>query len=515
MFEDLLKISQKIVGHKEIGEILVDVAQAVTEISPFKRAIISLYDKAIDPQNPQPCKVTDFSHSGLTPQEEEKLAQRSAEEVPVNLDKFDQRYKLSNSYYTPHSERPESFEEIKGQLKSKIPMEEMADWHPDDSLYIPLYQEENIIGHISIDDPADGKIPTEDTLKPIETFANLAAMAVSKARRIDQLRSQKESIKALHSLGFELAAIEDLDQLLERVLQILEKDFHYEYGAILLKEGNHLVLKAQKTLSQEDLIHQEGKKLKIGEEGIAGWVASNQRAALVNDVTQDSRYIPGISSIKSELSVPIQAGDKLFGVLDIESMERGAFDDGDLELLGSIASQLAVAISNLNRNNELQELVIKDELTGTFNRRHFFEILNKELDRAKRYERRLCLLLLDIDGLKTVNDKYGHQAGDQLLEELGPILQDNSRNSDQVYRYGGDEFTVILPETSIEGAKEAAERLRKGVGSYVFRKGTRITASVGISTFPEDGEDKDTLIDEADRRAYIAKKNDGDQVIFK
>lgn len=513
MVEDLFTISQEVLGKRNLANILADVAKAITETSPFKRAIISLYDPPLDPSNPKESIVCDFSFSGLGQAEEEKLEELAGEGIPVNLDKFDPKFKLSNSYYIPHSEKPNNMRKGNGMIKSRLPIEEMKDWHPDDSLYIPMYQKEKIIGHISMDDPADGRAPTVDTLKPIETFANLAALAVTRIRQMEKLHQQKESIKALHSLGFELAAIEDLRLLLKKILQILKKDFHYDYGAVLLKEGDYLVLKAQECKFENNLTYKVGEKLKVGKEGIAGWVAANKKVAKVGDVANDRRYIPGFPGVKSELAVPIQAGDKFFGVLDIESQKLDAFHQDHIEFLGSVASQLAVAISNLNKKEKLRELAIRDDLTGTFNRRYFFETLERELGRAKRYGHKLSLLLLDIDDLKVVNDTHGHQVGDRVLEELGQILRNNSRKSDQIYRYGGDEFTTIFPETSIQGGQKAAERLVKGIDSYVFAKSTKITVSGGVSTCPEDGKDEDALIKVADERAYLAKKAGGNCII--
>ncbi len=510
MFEELLTISQEILDREKIEDILEDVAEAITQVSPFRRAIISLYNGPIDPSDPEERKVVDFSFSGFTDQEE-GLKKLASGEIPVNLDKFDEKFILSNSYYIPHSQKPQSMKDR--EIKSRVPEEEMVDWHPDDSLFIPLYQKGKIIGHLSVDDPADGRAPTKGRLKPMESFANLAAIALGKAGRIKKVEEQKEKIKGLHSIGVELSWVKEPGTMLERILQILRKDFHYHYGAVLLKEGGYLVLRTQQSLCQEDLVHKDKKKLKIGEEGITGWVAKEGKPALVNQVSENSRYIPGLRGIKSELAVPIQAGDELLGVLDIESQEREAFTEEDLELLTSIAGQLAVALSNLKSKEELRRQAIRDDLTGCYNRRYFYEVLEKEIGRTKRYGGKLSLLLLDIDHLKLVNDTHGHQVGDQVLEELGRLLRNNSRISDHLYRYGGDEFTAILPETSSKDARRVAKRLIKGVDSYVFGCGTKITASCGLSSIPEDGEDPDDLIKMADRRVYLAKKEGGNQVV--
>lgn len=188
------------------------------------------------------------------------------------------------------------------------------------------------------------------------------------------------------------------------------------------------------------------------------------------------------------------------------------------------------------REAALRELVMKDPLTGVYNRRYFLFRLNSEIQRAKRYGRTLSLIIIDIDGFKGFNDRHGHLAGDALLRELAGVMRLNIRRSDEklpyevdiACRYGGDEFAVILPEAasiqgmaaaeriraSIEarGAMVVAERIRKQVEMADW-KGSQVTVSVGVASYPEHGVDIESLIREADDAMYVAKRNGRNRVV--
>lgn len=157
----------------------------------------------------------------------------------------------------------------------------------------------------------------------------------------------------------------------------------------------------------------------------------------------------------------------------------------------------------------LEELSTHDSLTGLFNRRVLFKILNEEIERSKRYGFGFSLLIVDIDHFKAVNDSYGHRAGDIVLREISCRIIDAVRPIDKTSRYGGEEFVVILPQTKSYGARVAAERLRYIIGSRPIRmdcdQSTRLTVSVGIAVFPDDAQNDEGLISLADEALYIAK----------
>ena len=164
----------------------------------------------------------------------------------------------------------------------------------------------------------------------------------------------------------------------------------------------------------------------------------------------------------------------------------------------------------LQRNAMLQQQTILDDLTTAFNRRHLDAYLEEELERDRRYGRTFSILFFDLDRLKEVNDRYGHLAGSRVLREVATLIQGKLRKSDRIFRYGGDEFVVTLPETGPEGALRVAHRLRRAVRANRFLAGeglaVTLTASFGVATFPQDGSSQEEMIRVADQAMYRVKE---------
>lgn len=167
-------------------------------------------------------------------------------------------------------------------------------------------------------------------------------------------------------------------------------------------------------------------------------------------------------------------------------------------------------------NTRLEELSNKDGLTNIYNRRYFIDLLDKELDRARRYRSRLSFLMVDIDNFKKFNDTYGHLIGDMVLTEVAHLLQAGLRKTDTVARYGGEEFALLLPETDSKGARAVAERYRVQVQAHKFgseQEPLRVTISLGVSHYPSPGiETVDDIIRVADDALYQAKRNGRNRV---
>lgn len=176
--------------------------------------------------------------------------------------------------------------------------------------------------------------------------------------------------------------------------------------------------------------------------------------------------------------------------------------------------------SELNKlNKKLEQLAITDELTGLYNHRFFYEKLEEELVRAKRYKHQVAVLMIDVDLFKKFNDTYGHLAGDEVLEKVSRCLEKGVRDTDTVARYGGEEFAVIIPEVELKGVLALAERLRESVQDEKTKyKGTgpngSVTVSIGASIHPEDGDDILILIKKADEALYLSKNNGRNRVEY-
>ncbi|TLN23610.1 sensor domain-containing diguanylate cyclase, partial [bacterium] len=264
-----------------------------------------------------------------------------------------------------------------------------------------------------------------------------------------------------------------------------------------------------------------GKKVKRGE-GIAGWVADNGLSVLIEDVSSDPRFSPKFDealsfTTRSVICVPLRYGDKIIGVIEfINSLEDRKFCPRDLELLETVSDFVAIALENSKNFAKIQEISITDELTGLYNARHILRILDREVERARRSGTNLSFIFFDMDRFKTVNDSFGHLVGSRLIGEVGQLISATIRKTDIAARYGGDEFVIILPNTSKEGAVVFAEKLRKVLNAKKFlsEEGLEIkaTASFGVATYPDDADSKLTLVSIADKLMYMVKETSRDGV---
>ncbi len=204
----------------------------------------------------------------------------------------------------------------------------------------------------------------------------------------------------------------------------------------------------------------------------------------------------------------------------VNAMKRGAFhyltkpvEQGVLDIVLRSCMERSRL---LYQNAELQQKTIQDDLTTAFNRRYLDAYLDEELERDRRYGRTFSILFFDLDHLKEVNDRHGHLAGSRVLREVAKLIQVKLRKSDRIFRYGGDEFVVTLPETGAEGALRVAHRLRRAVRSHRFLAAeglaVTLTASFGVATFPHDGSSQEELIRTADQAMYRVKTHTRDGV---
>lgn len=202
---------------------------------------------------------------------------------------------------------------------------------------------------------------------------------------------------------------------------------------------------------------------------IAGWVAEQGEILLVRDIDTDPRLRRYAKQKRyktsSFISMPLKADSRVIGVINVADKvaETKIFTEEDSKYLSLLAHQTVAQIENIRLCEKLASLAITDALTGLFNHRYFQEGLNLEIARAKRYNRALSLIMLDIDSFKEYNDTYGHLEGDRVLKEIARIIQENIRQIDIPSRYGGEEFMIILPEADSEEARIVAERIRKEV----------------------------------------------------
>ena len=230
-------------------------------------------------------------------------------------------------------------------------------------------------------------------------------------------------------------------------------------------------------------------------------------------VGEDDRC-PGVDAGPA-LFVPLRVREQSPGYL-AAFRRRGAepFEPGDARMLSLLAAWTAVALETLRLAHNVEKLAVTDDLTQVYNYRFLKGALRREIKRAGRYHQDLGLLMIDVDNLKGYNDRHGHLRGSFLLREMAGLFATHVRSWDLVAKYGGDEFTVILPQTDVAGALAAGERLRRAVEEHRFplaRPG-QITVSIGVAAFPGDGQTTSALIETADRALYVAKQQGRNRV---
>ena len=206
------------------------------------------------------------------------------------------------------------------------------------------------------------------------------------------------------------------------------------------------------------------------------------------------------------ICVPLIAKDKILGTLNVSKSLANSFSEKDFELFSSLSHQAAIAIENAR----LYRYAVTDEMTRLYNHRYFQLRLDEEIQRADRYGSKVSLIMLDVDHFKGFNDTYGHPEGDRALKAVSRILEKNVREIDICSRYGGEEFVIICPEKTGEGAMIPAERIREATAEFDFRiKGNRIpiTVSIGVACYPEQAQNQNDLISKADCALYYSKNN--------
>lgn len=301
---------------------------------------------------------------------------------------------------------------------------------------------------------------------------------IEKSKRLHAIfRLEKRKLEQVISIDTHLDKIKDLNQLIDFVVHqashILEAD---KCSLMFLdKNLNELRIRGAKGI-HPDII--KSTRVRLGE-SISGWVAQTQKALLIENIeTNKTLERPNRPSYqkKSFISVPIILHDELIGVVNLadkRSKRHHSFSHSDLRILNSIIKRAAMAIENTDYKRNLEYYQTIDLLTGVYNYKHFLSILDYELNRAERYPHPLCLMMIDIDDFATLNHCLGYERGSELLRRIAAVIEENSRLSDTVCRYVGDEFAVILPETTTEDALILAEK--------IFQSVARIEAPVPIA----------------------------------
>lgn len=314
-----------------------------------------------------------------------------------------------------------------------------------------------------------------------------------------------------HQLTRSLTSSFDLDTILRAILEQMERVVQAELWTLLMldeatQELYYALAAGGEQAKLSDL------RVKVGE-GVAGWVLEHSETLIVPEGAGDPRIIkigpPRPPKVRSIVALPLRGRKGTHGVIEIFNPDARQMNDYTIAFLHILADHAAIAIENARDVNWIQQLTITDDTTGLFNVRHLYEVLGRELACPVRRQAGLSLAFLDLDRFKLVNDAHGHLVGSELLACVGRRLQELSRVDDRCFRYGGDEFVILMPGTGAEAALSIATELHRALLETEFRMKDglklNVSASVGVATTPQDGATLHAIIGTADSRMYAVK----------
>src|ERR1700731_2720042 len=298
-------------------------------------------------------------------------------------------------------------------------------------------------------------------------------------------------VAVFHELGKALTSSLQLDQVLRTIMEKIDEFLHPDTWSMLLVDESKQELYFELAIGKNAHTLKD-VRITMGQ-GIAGWVAQNQQAVIVPDVSQDTRFFSKVDEktkmeTRSIVAVPVRYRDHCLGVIElVNCVGSEGFQQRDLALLEALA---AIALENARHVKRIHELTITDDCTNLYNARHMDFILETEIYRSQRYGYEFSFVFIDLDHFKNINDTHGHLVGSKLLAEVGQMVKTACRRIDFAFRYGGDEFVIVLPQASKENAYVVARRLHRMIGetSWLNSEGMDIhfTASIGVASYPSD-----------------------------
>jgi diguanylate cyclase (GGDEF)-like protein len=332
-------------------------------------------------------------------------------------------------------------------------------------------------------------------------------------------KRQMQELGIFHDVAKALTSTLNLDSVLQTIMDKMAEYFRPDtWSLLMVDEAKDELYFAIAVGDAADTL--KTLRLKMGE-GIAGWVAKHGESLIVPDVYTDPRFAKRVDDMtkwktRSIICIPLRAKHRVLGVIQLINCVIESFSDNDMLLLQALCDYAAIAVDNARAVEKIQELTITDDVTGLYNARHLYKTLEAEVYRSARFGYEFSVVFIDLDHFKHVNDTYGHLVGSKLLAEIGYMIKTHLRLIDYAFRYGGDEFVILLPQTPKDSAQVVGKRLRDVFRTAKFLRddalNINVRASMGIASYPEDAKSAHEIIRQADEMMYTVKNTTRDNI---
>jgi diguanylate cyclase (GGDEF)-like protein len=385
---------------------------------------------------------------------------------------------------------------------------------------VPMLYESRAVGVIVLSQLGFNRFTPGD-LQTMSIFAGQAGQAIANADAYAQLSAQSDQLA--RQLDSQRRLLEINERLLstldnEAVLQSIADGLHtvVAYDNMSVFRADRVERKLVPVLARERFAEEVMRYVVPFGSGLMGWVVEHGEPVLANDALADPRvmHIPG-TPVEPEavIVVPLVANDEVIGAMNVGRVGgvEAYFSENDFELVKLFAAQASIALRNADAHSAVSLRAETDALTGLGNHGAFQRDLATllEEDSADPGARRVAMLMMDLDRFKAYNDRHGHPAGDALLHAIATAIYGAARTDDRVYRYGGDEFALILPNATVAQAVRVAQRVRRAVGVLTATNATPVTITIGVAAVPDNAADRAGLIAAADTALYYGKGSGG------
>lgn len=470
-----------------------------------------------------------------------KILENAAQVVPYDaadivLKGDDGRYRFAcvryfNDYHPtdfllgldPMSENLYGFEKMVETGKALIIPEtkDNPDWNPifEDTMWIrsylgvPIRHQGKVIGFINLNMGVPNAF-NKDQAQQIQVFANYAASAISNANLFDEVKRIAQELAVLNEISQVVNSGTGLDETIQAIFRQLKLIIPVDEFGITLCDPDSEKLDAYLYRGDGSRIDKEPFNI-YDKSSLSRYIMEKKKTEYFPDIySKDSIFNfteadwVHVFSSHSLLGVPLVRRGEMFGVLLAGSNRIDAYTTGQIELVETIAIQSSTSIDNARLYEEVQKASITDGLTGLDNRHHFNLLIDQEIERTIRYKRDLCMIMLDIDHFKNINDRYGHVTGDLVLQHVATMIEKYLRKADIAFRYGGEEFIILLPETDLKSGSLVAERIRSLIEEQACETDhskVYVTVSLGVCNYQADFTDSKAFVDAADQALYSSK----------